>query len=92
MRTLQRRIRRIEEQLGSKLMPGFLVVLGAAAGRLAVEEDTCLQILRECGSLRDAGGFWVVRLNDIPEGLDAKQTKRFLRKRGAEICTPHYDC
>jgi hypothetical protein len=44
-------------------------------------------ILEECGYLRDIGGASVVMLADIPDGLDAKETVRFLRERGAELCT-----
>ena len=91
MRTLQRRIRRIEEQLGSKGKPVLRIVVTAAARRPVLENHVCMKILEECGYLRDAGGVSMVRLIDIPDGLDAKETERFLRERGAELCSPRRD-
>ena len=46
-------------------------------------EDRCVQILRECGFL-PTGPVGVVNLGDIPEGLNAEELERFLRKNGAE--------
>jgi hypothetical protein len=57
-----------------------------AAGRgLALDQDRCIQILRECGFLT-TGPVGVVNLGQIPDGLNTKELERFLRKDGAEIC------
>ena len=88
MRTIQRRLRRVEEQLGlSGKSSGTRVIVSGATRNPVPDNDTCVKILEECGYLRDTGGYSMVRLIDIPDGLDAKETERFLRERGAELCT-----
>jgi len=52
--------------------------------KLALDDDTCVGILRECGFL-PAQRFGVLNLGRIPDGLNAKETERFLRERGAEL-------
>ena len=87
MRTIQRRLRRVEDRFLQERSQAVRVVIRAAAVELALDADACVQILEECGYLRDAGGASVVMLADIPDGLDAEETERFLRERGAELCT-----
>ena len=87
MRTIQRRLPRIEDRFLQGKSQGLRIVIRAAAVQLALDADTCVKILEECGYLRDSGGASVVRLYDIPDGLDAKETQRFLRERGEELCT-----
>jgi hypothetical protein len=55
---------------------------------LALDVDTCLQILRECGFLPtvNSNGLRVVALYSVPKRLSAEETERFLREKGAEIC------
>ena len=56
-----------------------------ARRKLALDDDTCVGILRVCGFL--PAQRWVfVDLGKIPEGLNAKETERFLREGGAETC------
>ena len=62
-----------------------MVVVCAAGLKLAVDEDTCTQILRESGFLA-TGPAAAVNFGNVPEDLDAEETKRFLRKNAAEIC------
>ena len=59
-----------------------MVVTTAGRG-LALDQDRCVQILRESGFL-PTGPVGVVNLGDIPEGLNAEELERFLRKNGAE--------
>jgi hypothetical protein len=49
---------------------------------LALDEDTCVQILDECGYL-PSSGMAKVDLFDLPSGLNASEIKRFLQKNGA---------
>ena len=63
------------------------MVVRSAGLRLAVEQDRCLEILRECGFL-PTGPCGVVNLGKISPGLNAEETERFLRDDGAEICAP----
>ena len=84
MTTMYRRIRKLEDRLGlANGKPPLLIVVSLAAKKLALDEDRCVQILRECGHL-PTGAIGLVNLGEIPDGLDAKETERFLRKRGAE--------
>ena len=87
MRIIQRRLRRVEGRFLQEKSQGVRVVIRAAAVSLALDSATCEKILEECGYLRDSGGASVVSLADIPDGLDAKETERFLRELGAELCT-----
>jgi hypothetical protein len=50
----------------------------------ALDQDTCIKILGECAFL-PAGPIGIVNLRAIPEGLNAKQAERFLRKEGRRL-------
>jgi hypothetical protein len=50
-------------------------------------QDACIQTLDQCGFL-PTGPVGLVDLGNIPDGLDAEETERFLRDNGAEICDP----
>jgi hypothetical protein len=84
-KAITRRIRRLEDRFGSASGKAFLVVTSCVT--LALEADTCVQILRECGFV-PTGGIGVVNLCKIPDGLNAEEIKLHLRKHGAELCTP----
>ena len=84
MRTISRRLQRLKEGLGlGPESEQLLLVVTAADRGLALDQDRCIQILRECGFL-PTGPVGVVNLGDIPEGLNAEELERFLRKNGAE--------
>jgi hypothetical protein len=51
---------------------------------LALDTNTCIQILRECGYVPKSR-FTVADFTEIPGGLNAKDTERFLREHGAEL-------
>ena len=86
MRTVARRIAKLEDRfLPGNGKPQLLLVVTAAGRGLALDQDRCIQILRECGFL-PTGPVGLVNLGQIPSGLNAEETERFLRKDGAEIC------
>ena len=94
MKAISRRICKLENRmgLGSKTEP-LLVIMTRAERSLALDKDTCVRILRESGFL-PGHTIGVVYLGNIPNGLDAKETEKFLRERGALICGPnaaHFD-
>jgi|HubBroStandDraft_4_1064222.scaffolds.fasta_scaffold447406_2 hypothetical protein len=62
----------------------ILLVVCKAGWGLALDMDTCVQILDEFGFL-PAGQVGLVSLIGIPEGLDAGQTERFLRENGGTL-------
>jgi hypothetical protein len=83
MRTVARRIAKLEDRFGTAAgKPQLLMVVTAAGRRLALDEDTCIRILRESGFL-PTGPVGVVNLAEIPEGLNAEELERFLREDGA---------
>jgi hypothetical protein len=82
MTTITRRLCRLEDQFGTGSgKPRLLLVLCEAGWGLPLAADTCIQILGECGFL-PAGPVGLVNFLDIPDGLNAEQTERFLRKNG----------
>ena len=84
MRTIARRLQRLEEGFGlGPESEQLLVVVTAADRGLALDQDRCIEILRDSGFL-PTGPVGVVNLGDIPEGLNAEELERFLRKNGAE--------
>jgi hypothetical protein len=86
MKALTRRIGRLEHQLSTDgSSPGILLVLSGVGCQLALDQDKCIQILCEC-ELLSAGGVCVVDFSKVPHGLNAEETKKFLREKGAEIC------
>jgi hypothetical protein len=84
VRTLVRRLQKLERGFGlGPETEQLLMVVTAAGKRLALDPDRCIQILRECG-LPPTGPVGVVNLGQIPDGLNAEELERFLRKNGAE--------
>jgi hypothetical protein len=51
---------------------------------LALDNDACVRILREGGFLRGPS-VRVVRLGDIPDGLDATNLEKFLLENGSRL-------
>lgn len=88
MNALTRRIRSLEDLLGIKDTKTEAPLIVASRVGLALNGDTCVQILRECGFLPFGPDVGFVNLLSIPEDLDAEETVRFLRESGAEICYP----
>jgi len=88
IRTAIRRIDKLEHRLGiaAAKRPCSVVVATRAGCKLALDNDACVEILRESGFLPDGPRFAAVNLLQIPDGLNAGELKRFLRKNGAEIC------
>jgi hypothetical protein len=83
MKGIDRRLSNLEDQLGLT-KERFLVVL-SDAGKRGLDNDTCVEILRDSGFL-SASGVVLVNLRQIPVGLNAKDTETFVRQNGAEIC------
>src|SRR5579872_1978232 len=74
---------KLEETLGlTKEL--FLVILSDAEKR-GLDGDTCIAILRDCGSL-PAGGIGLINLRQVPVGLNANEAEKFVRENGALIC------
>ena len=81
MKTITGRIRKLE----GRFRPGetVLLVMSCVWKDLALADDRCIQILRECGHLPTTAGFGI-NFCEIPEDLNAKELERYLRENGAE--------
>jgi hypothetical protein len=89
VKSVARRLDRVEERFGysnGSLKKGLRFVCTRADTRMALDADACVQILEECGHLPVGKAMTVVMLAKIPDGLDADQTKEFLRVHGADLC------
>jgi len=86
MKSIDRRLGKLEDRLGiATNRSRVVVVMSDLIGR-GLDDDTCLQILREGGFL-PAGDVATVDLCEIPGGLSAKETETFIRENGAKICS-----
>ena len=88
MKAISKRLHDLENSFGvGRGTEQRLWVVTIVGRHLARDSGTCIEILREGGFL-PTGRFGVVNLGHIPEGLNAKETERFLQERGAETCRP----
>lgn len=82
MTTMDRRLSKLEDQFGTgSRKPWLLLVLCQAGWGLALDMDTCIQILDECGFLPSVP-VGLVNFMNIPKGMNAEQTERFLQEHG----------
>jgi hypothetical protein len=84
MKIIHSRIRRLENQFGVVDEKQRILLVVCSAG--CEDQDASIQILRECGFL-PAGPIGVVNFCAIPAGMNTEEAERFLRERGAEICS-----
>ena len=85
MKSIHRRIGKLENRFCPTDLD-WLLVMSAVAGDLALSNDRCIEILRECEHLPTGPGFGTVRLWEIPDGLNAQELEKYLREHGAVIC------
>jgi hypothetical protein len=85
MRAISRRLNKLEHKFGMAPGDRLIMILTTSAKNLALDKDTCVRILDEAGFLHTTG-IGLVNLIDIPTGLNAEQTEKFLREEGFKIC------
>ena len=86
MRTVTRRIAKLEDHFGTATgKPLVLLVVCKAGWGLALDRERCIEILRECGFLPTSGAVGLVNLGQIPDGLNAQELERYLREHGAAL-------
>ena len=86
-RRISKRIAKLEDQFGTAQgETPHLLVFTAVASELVLDEDRCIEILRECGHLPTGPGFGIVNLWEIPDGLNAQELEKYLRTNGAQVC------
>jgi hypothetical protein len=84
MKNFDRRICNLEERFGVSKKDRHLVIVSDFSKSLALDSKRCIQILDESGFLRQSG-FAAVHLLDIPDGMNERETERFLREEGDTI-------
>ena len=84
MKTVLGRIAKLEQQFESAERQQTLLVVYGVEVELALDQDRCIQILRESGFL-PTGPIGVVSFLGIPQGLNADELERLLRERGGEV-------
>ena len=86
MRTVRRRISRLEDCFAPHQdeEPSLIVIVNRVDRELALDNDACVEILREGGFLRGPS-VRVVRLGDIADGLDATNLEKFLLENGSGL-------
>jgi hypothetical protein len=85
MKAIDSRIRRLQNEFCPENGQQRLWFTNLAGGELALDLDSCAEILDECGFL-PKGRFCIVNLCGVPDGLNAKELEKFLRKNGAQTC------
>ena len=83
MKAIDSRIRRLQDKFCPENGQERLWFTSLAGCELALDLDRCAEILGQCGFL-PKGRFCIVNLCGIPDGLNAKELEKFLRKNGAE--------
>jgi hypothetical protein len=85
MTAVTRRIAKLEEQFGTVAgKPRILMILSHSGWGLALDQDTCIQILGEEGFLPTGAGIGTVNLLDVPMDLSPSELRKYLREHGAE--------
>ena len=80
MKSISRRIRRLEKSRAAEAQEKQLVIVACDdSWRLALDEHTCIKIIRECGFL-PRGPIAILNFLEIPHGLNAEELERFLRE------------
>jgi len=86
MKAIDRRIRRLQQQLcPGEGQPQGIWVAVIYGQQFALDRERCIEILRECGYLPKTR-FLVLHFCGIPDGLTAKELEQYLRRNGAQIC------
>lgn len=80
------RIEKLEDRYGiAPRKPPILLVVCRAGWGLALDSGTCIKILGECGYL-PTESIGLVSFLDIPDGLNAEETEKYLRESGRDVC------
>ena len=88
MKTVIRRIARLEDQFGTADgRPQILLTISRAGCGPALDGDRWVEILRETGSL-PTGRIGVLSFLNVPSDLNAEETEKYLREHADEICDP----
>jgi hypothetical protein len=85
MKAIGRRLNKLEHKFGMAPSDRLVMIATAGATSYGLDKDTCVTILDEAGFLPKSG-IVLVNLLDIPSGLGAGETKKYLLENVEEIC------
>jgi len=85
MRSIDGRLSKLEHRYGLSQKEPRLLIVASDYLKRAIDDDACVKILDEAGFLHTTG-IVLVNLMDIPTGLNAERTEKFLREEGFKIC------
>jgi hypothetical protein len=88
MRSIRHRIEKLESGWSQASEGGIHLFVKQARMEFALDAGRCEEILRQSGFLRSGPSLSVIRLLDIPWGLNAHGLEVYLRAHGASICGP----
>ena len=88
MKSVRQRIDRLEDRLAPQATNQILIVVADAAQKLALDGDSCVQILREAGRIDSASPISVVDLGYIPDGLNVAELERTFASSAAAAGPP----
>jgi hypothetical protein len=86
MQSIRSRIEKLECGWSQAAEGGIHLFVLRAGMELALDGNRCVEILRQAGYLRSRPCMSVVRLLDVPWGLDADALEAYLHDHGGEIC------
>ena len=82
MRTVKRRIGRLEDRFAPAQGQQIVVSLYDAGQKLALDHATCTRIVRESGHINPASAICLLDFTQIPGGLNAEELEKHLREHG----------
>jgi hypothetical protein len=88
MHSIRRRIEKLESGRREAAEGGIHLFVLRAGMELAVDGNRCVEILRQAGYLQSGLFMSVIRLLNVPWGLDADALGTYLRDHGGKICRP----
>ena len=85
MREITKRVTNLESKFGvTGGKPGILLIVSASHRSGPLNNDQCMQMIKECGLLPTGPGHHIVNLCNLPRHLSPEEFRKFLRKHGAE--------
>ena len=88
MKSLDRRLNRLEDSLAPVARQQNVVSLYDAGHKFALDGRTCIQILREAGHIDPASAICLADFTHISDGLNAEELEKYLREHGASDKRP----
>ena len=82
MKSVVRRVSRLEDRLSPVARQQIVVSLYDAGQTLALGPDTCTRILREAGHIDPASAICLLDFGHIPHGLNTAELEKHLREHG----------